>query len=244
MEITGAGPSWGTTSDTASDCRRGRMVPGEAALFTPVAGRPGTLTSPQASPLDGLLTASSTCPNCGTVLNSEASFCEGCGLNLATGQLPSRVSRAEPADLGAKPPAVEPCQWTAVIQADRQWFERNQAKNPKAVTFPDGHAPWEVPLAGDEVVIGRRSDAKGVMPDIDLSSPVPDPAVTRRHAVLRRQLDGSWALTDEGSTNGTWLNKGVSQVEPGTLVPLQDGDRVNLGAFSAIVMRHNEGAAK
>ena len=92
-----------------------------------------------------------------------------------------------------------------MVEADRAFFDSN-VEPPASVTFPDGVGPRDVPLTGDEVSIGRRSESKGFFPDIDLSSPVDDPAVSHRHAVLRRQVDGSWAVIDEMSTNGTWLN--------------------------------------
>ena len=96
-----------------------------------------------------------------------------------------------------------------------------------------------MPLAGDEVSIGRRSESKGYFPDIDLSSPVDDPAVSRRHAVLQRQADGSWAVIDLGSTNGTWLNAEDDPLAHGVVRALHDGDRLLLGAFSCITIRHD-----
>ena len=90
---------------------------------------------------------------------------------------------------------------------------------------------------GDEVSIGRRSESKGYFPDIDLSSPVDDPAVSRRHAVLRRQADGSWAVVDLGSTNGTWLNDDDEPLAHGVVRVLREGDRLLLGAFTCITIR-------
>jgi len=109
--------------------------------------------------------------------------------------------------------------------------------------FPDAHFPREVVLTGDEVTIGRRSESKGYNPDIDLSSPDDDPAVSRRHAVLRRLPDGSWAVVDVGSTNGTWLNDDDEPLPQGELRPVLDGDRVLLGAFTCITIRSNAPAA-
>ena len=69
-----------------------------------------------------------------------------------------------------------PSGWTAVVAADRAFFDSNEAEGATAIAFPDALAPREVPLTGDEVVIGRRSEAKGFFPGIDLSlAPFPEP---------------------------------------------------------------------
>lgn len=48
---------------------------------------------------------------------------------------------------------------------------------------------------------------------------VDDPRVSRRHAEFRRTLEGTWALTDLDSANGTFVNnvplKGVIALKPG-----------------------------
>ena len=111
-----------------------------------------------------------------------------------------------------------------------------EAEGATAITFPDGAGSREIPLTGDEVWIGRRSEAKGFFPAIDLSSPITDPGVSHRHAVLRRQVDGSWALIDEKSTNGTWLNGADKQVPYGAVIALKDGDRINIGSFTSITI--------
>src|SRR5207253_1244342 len=113
--------------------------------------------------------------------------------------------------------APEPSGWVAVIEADRAFYDSTDAGG---LPFPDGVTPREVALTGDEVEIGRRSEGKGYFPAIDLSAPVADPAVSHHHAVLRRQGDGSWALVDEGSTNGTFLNGEMTPLAHGAVTAL------------------------
>jgi pilus assembly protein CpaF len=72
-------------------------------------------------------------------------------------------------------------------------------------------------LEGDEVLIGR---AKGN--HIVLSSGT----VSSKHARLHRD-NGSWLVTDEHSTNGTFLNG--RQLEAPS--PVVDGDQIDIGAF-------------
>jgi len=170
------------------------------------------------------------CPNCGAARALDDAFCEGCGLDFATGQMPV----AAPPPAGA--PSGIPSGWTAVIEADRSFFDSNEAESATAIVFPESMAAREVPLTGDEVVIGRRSEAKGFFPGIDLSAPVADPGVSHRHAALRRQADGTWALVDDMSTNGTWLNGSAKPVEHGVLTALRDGDRINVGSFTCITI--------
>lgn len=73
---------------------------------------------------------------------------------------------------------------------------------------------WE--LRGDLLVLGR-------LPDSDL--PVPDPEVSRRHALLRREA-GSWSIEDAGSRHGTRVN-GAS---PGGRQVLKPGDVIEVGS--------------
>jgi len=72
----------------------------------------------------------------------------------------------------------------------------------------------DVALRGDQIIIGRLSDAQ-----IRLS----DANVSRRHAAFRR-LDDGWAIEDLDSTNGTRLNG-----KPVTRARLHDGDIVEIG---------------
>ena len=177
-----------------------------------------------------------TCQNCGAVRTPDDAFCEVCGLDFATGQMPAAPApRPAAADTGAAPTG-----WTAVVETDRAFFDGNEAETPGAVTFPEGVDARRVTLTGDEVVIGRRSE--GIFPEIDLSSPVSDPGVSHRHAVLRRASDGEWTILDEGSTNGTWLNDDPRPLDHGVPTAIHDGDHINLGSFTRITVVHDDTA--
>lgn len=60
--------------------------------------------------------------------------------------------------------------------------------------------------------------------------------MSHRHAVFLRQPDGSWAVVDQGSTNGTTLNGSDEPIQPHVPVPLQDGDRVHVGAWTTLAV--------
>ena len=127
--------------------------------------------------------------------------------------------------------------WTAVVGADRAYYERVQAvtgPEGSAVSFPSYYAERRFQLVGNQMRIGRRSVSRGLAPEIDLTGPPADPGISRLHAVLIATPDGNWAVLDPGSANGTMLNG--SEIGVGDQVPLHDGDRINLGAWTAITV--------
>ncbi|MFF7677149.1 FHA domain-containing protein [Actinacidiphila glaucinigra] len=132
-----------------------------------------------------------------------------------------------------------PRTWTAVIAADREYFTGMMARSgPEArgLYFPSYSPEQRMPLAGPQVTVGRRRNSTGVAPDIDLSRAPEDPGVSHKHAVLVEQPDGSWSVVDQGSTNGTTVNGGEEPIDPFVPVPLTDGDRVHVGAWTTITI--------
>ncbi|MET9955634.1 FHA domain-containing protein [Streptomyces sp. NPDC006339] len=130
--------------------------------------------------------------------------------------------------------------WTAVIGPDRDYFmAMMQRSGPEAsgLNLPAYSPEQQVPLQGSQVSIGRRRHSTGESPDIDLSVPPEDPGVSHQHAVLVQQPDGSWAVVDQNSTNGTTINGSPDPIQPYVPVQLQDGDRVHVGAWTTITVR-------
>jgi hypothetical protein len=154
------------------------------------------------------------CPNCATPRSDGDRYCEVDGYDF---------------ELGA---GVGRDRWEAVVVPDRAYYDRVA---PDDVAFPGDHVP-RIFVLGDDVLIGRRSESRGIAPEIDLSVPPEDPAVSRRHARLVKS-DDSYSLLDEGSANGTSMNDATDSVPPGTPVPLADGDRIHLGAWTTITIR-------
>jgi len=105
-----------------------------------------------------------------------------------------------------------------------------------AVAFPAFSTRRRVTLEGRQMRIGRRSAARGLDPEIDMAVAPADPGVSRLHAVLIPRPDGGWCVLDPGSANGTLLNG--REISVGALVPLHDGDRINLGVWTAITVHH------
>jgi pSer/pThr/pTyr-binding forkhead associated (FHA) protein len=126
-----------------------------------------------------------------------------------------------------------------VIGADRAYYDRMQlvrAQAAPAVAFPAFNSTRRLPLEGRQMRIGRRSVARGLEPEIDMAVPPADPGISRLHAVLIPGPDSSWSLLDPGSANGTLLNG--REIAVGELVPLRDGDRINLGVWTVITVHH------
>ncbi|MFJ6382291.1 FHA domain-containing protein [Kitasatospora sp. NPDC092039] len=141
-----------------------------------------------------------------------------------------------------EPAAAEPVRanWIAVVSADRDYFTEMMARSgPEAagLFFPPYCPERRIPLTGrGQLRIGRRSQHRGTVPEIDLSVPPEDPGASHQHALLAEQADGSWVLVDQDSTNGTTMNGGAEPVTPHTAVLLNDGDRIHIGAWTTITV--------
>ncbi|MEU4996418.1 FHA domain-containing protein [Streptomyces sp. NPDC021622] len=138
-------------------------------------------------------------------------------------------------------PGVGTVSWTATIGPDREYFMAMMHRSgPEAsgLNLPAYSPEQQRPLVGNQITIGRRRHSTGDTPDIDLSVPPEDPGVSHQHAVLVQQPDGTWAVVDQNSTNGTTVNNGEEPIQPFVPVPLQDGDQVHVGAWTTITIRH------
>ncbi|WP_030911710.1 FHA domain-containing protein [Streptomyces sp. NRRL F-5126] len=127
--------------------------------------------------------------------------------------------------------------WSVVIGPDPIYFQAMmQRSGPEAagLNLPAYSPEQQMPLTGNQVSIGRHRHSTGEAPDIDLSLPPEDPGVSHQHAILVQQPDGGWAVVDQNSTNGTTVNGGEEPIQPFVPVPLDDGDRVHVGAWTTL----------
>jgi FHA domain len=154
--------------------------------------------------------------------------------------VPSSASVPAPPSMSSFP--YPQATWTAVVGADRAYYDHVQAlTGPEgaAVAFPTYCGERRFQLVGNQMRIGRRSVSRGLAPEIDLTGPPADPGISRLHAVLIATPDGSWAVLDPGSANGTLVNG--TEIGIGDQVALRDGDRINLGAWTAITVHRGLG---
>jgi hypothetical protein len=141
------------------------------------------------------------------------------------------TARAATGLSGAVPPGpFQHSGFAVVVSADRA-FHARLADDPEAAPFPPYAPTRTIPLAGNEVRIGRGRRGSADRPEIDLSEPPADLAVSHLHAVLLRDGDG-WTVVDLGSYNGTRLDG--ERLRPNTPEPFAVGSRLNLGAWTAI----------
>lgn len=127
--------------------------------------------------------------------------------------------------------------WTAVVSPDRTHYDAmriSQSHSGAMPMFPAFSGERRFILTGDQVRIGRGSAAGDQPMEIDLSLLPADPAVSRLHAILVAGPDGTWSVVDPGSFNGIMLNG--RKIGTGESIPLHDGDRIHLGAWTMITM--------
>ncbi len=173
-------------------------------------------------PICGLAVASAGaapagCAGCGAARTGDA-FCERCGHEHDTGTDPAASTR--------------PARWIAVVAADRRQFDAlgGPARGFEFPALPE----QRIRLGADLIRIGHVANATDPEIEIDLCGPPPDPGVSRQHAELLRQRDGSWAVRDAGSTNGTFV--GGHRLVPGAVMPLAAGDRIRVGLWTRITV--------
>jgi hypothetical protein len=189
------------------------------------------------------------------ITDPQATFDPWPAVSVPAGPVPGGAGPAGASPEGAAPSAAGPAAagpaasvpaasvpagpagaaWTAVVSADRAYYDSVQAAGaPDAadIGFPAYCPQRRFPLDRAEIRIGRHSASSGISPEIDLSVAPADPGISRLHAVLLRAADGSWSIVDPGSANGTLLNG--AELAPGQVVPVRDGDRIHLGAWTEL----------
>jgi hypothetical protein len=135
---------------------------------------------------------------------------------------------------------AKPAVWTAVVGADREFYDRVVARGgPDAVEFPQFFPERRIVLRRKATVIGRRNLKQGIEPDIDLGIHPMDRGVSTQHAVFQLR-DSGLTVTDLGSTNGTSLNGSDELLQNGEEVTLADGDRIHVGAWTTITVERAE----
>ena len=142
------------------------------------------------------------CPECG-IRNSEgASFCVRCGASLLVDQPESATTLSYvPGE-----EAAEAASFAAVSGEDACLVIRSGG----------GRAGETYVLRDKQVGIGRHPDAAIFLDDV---------TVSRNHALVVREDDG-WVIVDEGSLNGTFVNR-----RRGERTVLSDGDEIQIGKY-------------
>jgi hypothetical protein len=205
-----------------------------------------TPAAPAAGRAAGAPAAASTepCPDCGTPRGGR--FCEVCGWDFLAEAPPEKPQVGPPVAPSVPPAAAAPGQappadaWRVVVSADQAYHARTAAvatPDAESVAFPAFCPDRRFALDGSQLLIGRRSRSRGIEPDIDLTGPPEDVGVSHAHALLVSTPDGGWSLVDLHSANGTYLNDGTDPIEPDVPVPVKDGDRIHVGAWTTLTVQ-------
>jgi hypothetical protein len=196
----------------------------------PVAATAGSVLDPAAAP-----TPERRCLHCGAANDASALFCEDCGYDFTTGQLPPQIPPASVPPLNVPPPNVRSeADWVAEVWVDPDWYDAQEAEEP----CPSAGMPVVVPLTGTSLLVGRRSASRNIRPHVDVRA---DAGVSHRHIQLT--TDGQrWWVEDLQSTNGTYIGSASADlpnapITPGQRVELADDDRIYLGAWTRLVVR-------
>ncbi len=177
-----------------------------------------------------------SCPNCGSSNDADNLFCEQCGFDFTTGQAPPQAPVVEPS---VKPAPIldSNVKWVVVVEVDPVWFTLKGSLADQACPPASSST---VALTQKTALIGRSSQSRDIHPEVALDG---DTGVSRRHAQFVRDGD-DLVVIDLSSTNGTYVVAAGSDptdetpaVEAGLSIPLHDGDRVYLGAWSRLTVR-------
>jgi ribosomal protein L37E len=179
--------------------------------------------------------ASLSCPDCGVKVQQEDLICFRCGANLPHSSGPDEdlltptisqkfIAAGDP--LASCPrcgtPVSDAADVVCATCGEPLPTGRRRRISPVVlrITFPTGNV--DIP-AGTSVLLGRdpaESLVAAAFAHFD--------NVSRRHATVQVDDSGHASITDENSTNGTFVND--DRVLPGAEVRLVDGDRVRLAA--------------
>jgi hypothetical protein len=150
------------------------------------------------------------CPECGFQNPESANYCSKCGTLLVKDDGGTDTTMTFTAE--------------ELEQEGSVALEDLRAEGPALVVRAGGGRAGETfhPDAGAErVTIGRSPDCDIFLDDV---------TVSRRHAVLV-QRDGRFYIEDQGSLNGTFLNR--RRIET---APLDDGDELQVGKYRLVFL--------
>jgi hypothetical protein len=141
------------------------------------------------------------CPECGFQNPEAANFCSKCGAALVRDPGGADTTMAfTPEDLDEESP-----------------LEELGMEGPALVVRSGGGR------AGEHFVPQEERTTIGRSPDCDIF--LDDVTVSRKHAVLVEK-DGTYFIEDQGSLNGTFLNR--RRIESGRL---ENGDELQIGKY-------------
>src|SRR4051794_9617643 len=148
------------------------------------------------------------CPECGFQNPEAANYCSKCGALLHAPESGEQTQTFSP----------------AIREELLEALEQLPEKGPALIVRAGGGRTGETfTPQGQRTTVGRSPDC-GVFLD--------DVTVSRRHAVLVHR-DGRWYIEDQGSLNGTFVNR--RRVDSASL---EDGDEIQIGKYRLTFLQH------
>ncbi len=151
------------------------------------------------------------CHNCGHRNPSGVNFCSSCGAALVTDASETTVT-LQPVDEHGESPEEDP--------------------SVTLVEVPRGLGVLVVkrgPNVGARYELAKQVTRAGRHPESDIF--LDDITVSRRHAQIERQADGTAVIRDDGSLNGTYVNRERIDEQA-----LRGGDEVQIGKFKLVYL--------
>jgi pSer/pThr/pTyr-binding forkhead associated (FHA) protein len=143
------------------------------------------------------------CPECGFQNPEASNYCSKCGALLVRDESGSDTTMSYTPEEGEN--------------ESSPLLEELKTEGPALVVRSGGGR------AGEHFLLRTEAITVGRSPDCDIF--LDDVTVSRRHALLRRE-DGRFFIEDQGSLNGTFLNR--KRIETAAL---DDGDELQIGKY-------------
>jgi len=166
------------------------------------------------------------CNNCQSKQFDGTIFCAECGASLAPETrretTMSLGQRRQTDDLAPEPSGVP---------------DQAPTEDSPTITLQIMNSGRRINLEiGDDLLIGRKDNARGIFPDVDLGLDGGyDAGVSRRHAILAHKQD-VFTIEDLGSSNGTFING--RRLDPQSPAPIEHGDELKCGTLLIRVEFH------
>ncbi|NNJ11627.1 FHA domain-containing protein [Chloroflexales bacterium ZM16-3] len=163
------------------------------------------------------------CSHCNAQQLNGAIFCSECGATVISGGPHRETTTSLKQDADGIPSVVEDSPQIVVPEP----IPTAGVQSISLVVINSGR---RINLeAGEELVVGRKDNQRGIFPDVDLGLDGGyDAGVSRRHAIITPYGQG-YALEDLASANGTFVNG--RKLPPQSPAPIQHGDELKFGTL-------------
>ena len=194
------------------------------------------------------------CAECNEEQMDGLEYCDICGAKLEAGAIVlGKVQTTEEAPAEVEASTEAAAEEAAAETAEAEEDGSAEAAGDESAETPEAEAaPEAVALSDDQAavgsasltitrggtvgkvfelqagdnLVGRWDPDSGSFPEVDMENDDPEARISRKHALIK--FGSELTIEDIGSLNGTFVNRG-QRLEPGSPVPLKDGDEIIVG---------------